>query len=157
MNNHLDELRKWSEGFTRSAWEGISQMLHVFQIPQEPAKHDFAGDLGKKILQLNQITLSVLEQFRYWEKLNDSMKQLSDSLLRGMAPKPDERLKDLESTVDELKAQLREQEAVLKELQSQLQADESTSSVDTNRTTQILSDFLARQTQQFQKLAKAGE
>ncbi len=84
MNNQLEELRKWSEGFTRSAWEGVSQMLKGFQIAPKPAGTDSASDMMNRLVQLNQLTLSVLEQYRYWEKLNDHMKQFSESLLSGV-------------------------------------------------------------------------
>lgn len=152
MNNQLDELRKWSEEFTRSAWEGFSQMLKGFQADTS-SRTDSAGELLERLVQLNQLTLSTMEQYRYWEKLNESMKQISNSLLGGFGRQTDSRTRELESQIDVLKTRLNAQEKLLQELQSRLKSEEE-HPADEDRTTDILSKFFSEQTRQFQKLVK---
>lgn len=156
MNNQLEELRKWSEEFTRSAWEGVSQMMKGFQASQKPAGQKPAGDILNNLVQLNQLTLSVLEQYRYWEKMNESLKQFSEGLLGGVKQKPDARIQELESELTDLKAKLTAQESILQELQAKLQSEEK-KPAGGETTTKILSDFLSEQTKQFEKLVKKGK
>jgi len=150
MDKQLDDLRKWSEEMTRSVFDGFSQMFKGFQ-PPEPTAPDSTGGVLTRILQMNQLTLSALKQYRHLEKLNESMKQFNDGLMKGAGKSPDDRTQKLETEIGELKSRLNEQEKLLKDLQAKLQSEEENISADPSTATQILSDFFSEQNKQFKK------
>lgn len=153
MKSQLDELQKWSETFTRSAWDSFLQMLKGFQAPAAPAAPAPADNLLKQLQQLNQFTLSAMEQFHYWEKLNEQIVAFGETAAAGLNLKPDNRVQELEDRIDELKSRLNEQEKILRDLQIKLQNEEQLQP-NINRTSKILSDFLSEQRRQFNKLAE---
>lgn len=153
MNKQLEELRKWSESITRSAWDGFFQAFKGKGISPPSSTGGPGSDMLFRLIQLNRMTLSMIEQFRYWEKLNEQLKGVSESLLGGLNFEQDSRIQELESEIEELKTRLNSQEEMLKQLQSKLNAEEALSD-EPDRTTRILSSFFSEQTRQFQKLVK---
>jgi len=156
MNQQLDALLKYSEEFTRSAWGGVAEVLKLFQVLGKPAEIDSAGEMLNRLVQLNQLTLAVLQQYRSWERMSEGLKQFSESLLAGLKQQPDDRQRELEMQISDLRSRLNEQEKRLQELQAKLRASGS-ATPDANLVTTILSEFLDRQAGHLRKLAQPGD
>jgi len=153
MDKNLETLMKQSLEMSGSVFKQMEQLIGSFNLSVPAAVGAVPGtDLLNGVVQLNQLTLSTLELLRNWEKVFDSFKLFIGSF-PGWSVAKDDRQRELEKKITALNKKLDEQGSLIEELQAKLKI-ESEQHPDSADPVGILSDFFARQNEQFQKLLK---